>query len=94
MSLQCAMFQGAWKNWTRFAVRQVKRRERRAPTGSRGGGEGGFEDGLEEVGGVGARVRDLRRQQPAAPQQRFHSRHDRRLLRQRRERQTKMRDVF
>ena len=27
----------------------------------RGGGEGGFEDGLEEVGGVGARVRDLRR---------------------------------
>ena len=38
---------------------------------SRGGGEGFFEDGLEEVGGVGARVRHLQRQQPAAPQQRF-----------------------
>ena len=31
-----------------------------------GGGKGFFEDGLEEEGGVGARVRDLRRQQPAA----------------------------
>jgi hypothetical protein len=78
------MFQGAWKNRMRFAGRAVKRRERRAPAGSRGGGEGFFEDGLEEVGGVGARVRQLRRQQSAAPQQRFHSRHDRRLLRQRR----------
>ena len=53
---------------------------------SGGGGKGFFEDGFEEVGGVGARVRHLQRQQPAAPQQRFHSRHDRRLLRQRRER--------
>ncbi len=35
---------------------------------------------------MGARVRDLRLQQPATRQQRIHSRHDRRLLRQRRER--------
>ena len=54
MPLQCTLFRGAWKNRMRFAGRTVKRRERRAPTGSRGGGEGGFEDGLQEVGGVGA----------------------------------------
>ena len=43
-------------------------RERRQPREqiSGGGGEGFFEDGLEEVGGVGARVRQLRRQQSAA----------------------------
>ena len=33
---------------------------------SGGGGKGFFEDGFEEVGGVGARVRHLQRQQPAA----------------------------
>ena len=40
-----------------------------APTAlpvSVGGGEGFFEDGLEEVSGVGARARDLLRQQSAA----------------------------
>jgi hypothetical protein len=31
-----------------------------------GGGEGFFEDGLEEVGGVGAAVRDFCRQRPDA----------------------------
>ena len=62
MPLQCARFEGAWKKWTRFAVRTVKRRERRAPAGSRGGGEGGFEDGLQEVGGVGAARGQLHRQ--------------------------------
>ena len=48
--------------------------------------EGFFEDGLEEVGGVGARLRDFAGQRADAALQRRHSRHDRRLLGQRWER--------
>ena len=44
------------------------------------GGEGFFEDGLEEVGGVGAGVRDLRFQRLAMRHQRLHSGDDGRLL--------------
>ena len=40
-----------------------------------GGGEGFFEDGLEEVGGVGARVRDFPCQRTDAARQRRHARH-------------------
>ena len=58
------------------------------------GGEGGFEDGLEEVGGVGARVRDFSSQRADAARQRRHARHDRRLLGQRRERDENVRQVW
>ena len=44
------------------------------------GGEGFFEDGLEEVGGVGAGVLDLRFQRPAGRHRCFHTLHDRGLL--------------
>ena len=49
-------------------------------------GKGFFEHGLEEVGGVGAGVLDLRFQRAAGRQQRLHSLHDRGLLGKRRER--------
>ncbi len=45
-----------------------------------GRGEGFFEDGLEEVGGVGAGVLDLRFQRTAGRHQRLHPLHDRGLL--------------
>ena len=73
-------FPFAWFAW--FAVQKINReiRQIREPQLG-GGGEGGFEDGLQEVGGVGAARGQLLRQQTAAPQQRFHSRHDRRSFR-------------
>jgi hypothetical protein len=40
--------------------RAGKEKFQRAAATSSGGGEGFFEDGLEEVGGVGAGVLDLR----------------------------------
>lgn len=46
---------------------------------SRSGGEGLFEHGLKEVGGVGARVIDLRFQCPTGHHQRLHSCPDRDL---------------
>ena len=42
--------------------------------------EGFFEDGLEEVGGVGAGLLDLRFQRTAGRHQRLHPLHDRGLL--------------
>ena len=64
---------------------------RRARCSLSGGGEGFFEDGLEEVGGVGAGVLDLGGQRSAMLHQRLHSLHDRGLLRERWERQAKIR---
>ena len=45
-----------------------------------GRGEGFFEDGLEEVGGVGAGVLDLRFKAAAGRHQRLHPLHDGGLL--------------
>ena len=56
------------------ALRLVLCGHSRSP-GSGRGGEGFFEDGLEEVGGVGARVRDFPSQRADAARQRRHARH-------------------
>ena len=56
------------------ALRLVLCGHSRSP-GSGRGGEGFFEDGLEEVGGVGARVRDFPSQRADAALQRRHARH-------------------